>query len=239
MALVALVALRRQRGENIVEITHDILILQLLHRTATATRLGIGLIILAMATTVILLRRSIIQSQFGEQIGGCFRITATTALRSLVETVQSVHSDHDAHGILACRRFGLLTAAEALGTLSALDAGPPRGFGNRFFRILSIIGLDLGNLSRLAGILGPTSRDLSVCGWSCDLSCRVSRSCGRCGLRGSNGHAGRRLAAGTSSLKRRDKFRLTHGGGATKAHLLGKLLELRQFHIFKIRAGCH
>ena len=35
------------------------------------------------------------------------------------------------------------------------------------------------------------------------------------------------------------KFRLTHGGGATKAHLLGELLELRQFHIFKIRAGCH
>ena len=31
-----------------------------------------------------------------------------------------------------------------------------------------------------------------------------------------------------------DKFRLTHGGGATKAHLLGELLELRQFHVFKI-----
>ena len=120
-ALVALVALRRQRGENIVEITHDILILQLLHRTATATRLGIGLIILAMATTVILLRRSIIQSQFGEQIGGCFRITATTALRSLVEAVQSVHSDHDAHGILSLPAAlrPALTAAEALGTLSA------------------------------------------------------------------------------------------------------------------------
>ena len=70
MTLVVLVALRRQRGENIVEITHDILILQLLHRTATATWLGIGLIILAVATTVVLLRRSIIQSQFGKQIGG-------------------------------------------------------------------------------------------------------------------------------------------------------------------------
>ena len=70
MTLVVLVALRRQRGENIVEITHDILILQLLHRTATATWLDIGLIILAVATTVVLLRRSIIQSQFGKQIGG-------------------------------------------------------------------------------------------------------------------------------------------------------------------------
>ena len=221
MALVVLVALRRQRGENVVEIAHDVLILRLLHRTATTTRLGIDLIVLAMATTVVLLRRSIIQSQFGEQIGGRFRVTATTALRSLVKAIQSVHSGHNVRGILA-GRLGLLAAA---GTLSALDVGPSRGFGSRLFGILSIIGLDFGNLSRLADLLG--------------LSCRYCRSGERCGLRGAHGHAGRRLATGTGGLKRRYKFRLTHGGDATKAHLLGELLELRQFHVFKIRAGCH
>ena len=221
MALVVLVALRRQRGENVVEIAHDILILRLLHRTATTTRLGTDLIVLAMATTVVLLRRSIIQSQFSEQIGGRFRVTATTALRSLVKAIQSVHSGHNVRGILA-GRLGLLAAA---GTLSALDVGPSRGFGSRLFGILSIIGLDFGNLSRLADLLG--------------LSCRYCRSSERCGLRGAHGHAGRRLATGTGGLKRRYKFRLTHGGDATKAHLLGELLELRQFHVFKIRAGCH
>ena len=222
MALVVLVALRRQRGENVVEIAHDILILRLLHRTAATTRLGIDLIVLAMATTVVLLRRSIIQSQFGEQIGGRFRVTATTALRSLVKAIQSVHSGHNVRGILAGRRSDLLAAA---GTLSALDAGPSRGCGSRLFGILSIIGLDFGNLSRLADLLG--------------LSCRYCRSGERCGLRGAHGHAGRCLATGTGGLKRRYKFRLTHGGDATKAHLLGELLELRQFHVFKIRAGCH
>ena len=175
-----------------------------------------------MATTVVLLRRSIIQSQFGEQIGGRFRVTATTALRSLVKAIQSVHSGHNVRGILACRRFGLLAA---VGTLSVLDAGPSRGFGSRLFRILSIIGLDFGNLNRLADLLG--------------LSCRCCRSGERCGLRSAHGHAGRRLATGTGGLKRRYKFRLTHGGDATNAHLLGELLELRQFHVFKIRAGCH
>ena len=236
MALVVLVALRRQRGENVVEIAHDILILRLLRYTATTTRLGIDLIVLAMATTIVLLRRSIIQSQFGEQIGSRFCVTATTALRSLVKAIQSVHSGHNVRGILACRRFVLLAAAGTLGTLSALDAGPSRGFGSRLFRILSIISLDCGSLSRLVGLFGLTSRDLSVCGWSCGLSCRSGE---RCGLRSAYGHAGRRLATGTGGLKRREKFRLTHGGGATKAHLLGELLELRQFHVFKIRAGCH
>ena len=141
MALVVLVALRRQRGENVVEIAHDILILRLLRYTATTTRLGIDLIVLAMATTIVLLRRSIIQSQFGEQIGSRFCVTATTALRSLVKAIQSVHSGHNVRGILACRRFVLLAAAGTLGTLSALDAGPSRGFGSRLFRILSIISL--------------------------------------------------------------------------------------------------
>ena len=243
MALVALVALRRQRGENIVEITHDILILQLLHRTATSTRLGIGLIILAMATMVILLRRSIVQSQFGQQIGGSVRITAATALRSLIDAVQGVHRGHDIGRLLARRSLSLLATVSTLGalgtfrlfgalrTLSAISTsgkGLPNGFGRLLFGLLSLVGL--------AGFLSRVRRDLSVCGLGFSRSHRSGR---RSGLRSSHGHTGRRFTAGTSGLKRRDKFRLTHGGGATKAHLLGELLELRQFHVFKIRAGCH
>ena len=240
---VIIAALRRQRGENVIKIAYDVLILRLFHRTTATARLNVGRIILTMATTIILLRRSIVQSQFGQQIGGSVRITAATALRSLIDAVQGVHRGHDIGRLLARRSLSLLATVSTLGalgtfrlfgalrTLSAISTsgkGLPNGFGSLLFGLLSLVGL--------AGFLSRVRRDLSVCG----LGFSRSHRSGRCsGLRSSHGHTGRRFTAGTSGLKRRDKFRLTHGGGATKAHLLGELLELRQFHVFKIRAGCH
>lgn len=100
---VIIAALRRQRGENVIKVAHDVLILRLFHRTTATARLNVGRIILTMATTVILLRRSIVQSQFGQQIGGSVRITAATALRSLIDAVQGVHRGHDIGRILARR----------------------------------------------------------------------------------------------------------------------------------------
>ena len=204
-----------------------------------------------MATTIILLRRSIVQSQFGQQIGGSVRITAATALRSLIDAVQGVHRGHDIGRLLARRSLSLLATVSTLGalgtfrlfgalrTLSAISTsgkGLPNGFGRLLFGLLSLVGFAFGSLVGLAGFLSRVRRDLSVCG----LGFSMSHRSGRCsGLRSSHGHTGRRFTAGTSGLKRRDKFRLTHGGGAAKAHLLGELLELRQFHVFKIRAGCH
>ena len=248
---VIITALRRQRGENVIKIAHNVLILRPFHRTTATARLNVGRIILTMATTIILLRRSIVQSQFGQQIGGSVRITAATALRSLIDAVQGVHRGHDIGRLLARRSLSLLATVstlgalgtfrlfEALRTLSAISTsgkGLPNGFGRLLFGLLSLVGFAFGSLVGLAGFLSRVRRDLSVCG----LGFSRSHRSGRCsGLRSSHGHTGRRFTAGTSGLKRRDKFRLTHGGGAAKAHLLGELLELRQFHVFKIRAGCH
>ena len=248
---VIITALRGQRGENVIKIAHNVLILRPFHRTTAMARLNVGRIILTMATTIILLRRSIVQSQFGQQIGGSVRITAATALRSLIDAVQGVHRGHDIGRLLARRSLSLLATVSTLGalgtfrlfgalrTLSAISTsgkGLPNGFGRLLFGLLSLVGFAFGSLVGLAGFLSRVRRDLSVCG----LGFSRSHRSGRCsGLRSSHGHTGRRFTAGTSGLKRRDKFRLTHGGGATKAHLLGELLELRQFHVFKIRAGCH
>ena len=59
------------------------------------------------------------------------------------------------------------------------------------------------------------------------------------GLRSFYSDTGRRFAAGTSGLKRSKQLRLAHSGSAAQSHLLGKLLQLRQFHALKILAIGH
>ncbi|EDT45333.1 hypothetical protein BIFDEN_01162 [Bifidobacterium dentium ATCC 27678] len=217
------IVLRGQSGENVIEIAHDILILRLFHGSTAATAGLVVEIVLATATTILLLRLGTIDIEFGKQVGSAFGITTLATLATLFRgSAQCVKRLHCGLGLGGIRRrfigcgfsrslYGLLTAASGLVRrhLCVRLFGGFRGFG----------GLDVQLIDGGIGV-------------DCGL-CRSSA------LRRTYGNAGRRFAAGTGGPKRCEELGLTHGGGTAKSHLLGELFELRQFHIFKIWACCH
>ena len=145
-----------------------------------------------------------------------------TAIIVLRET--EIQRGQQVHGFL-----GRILARTALTPASLGRIGLVLAFDLDLGFVLGL-GFDLG--FRLLGCLRLGGlRDTG-------LRCRALRGTGL-GLRRLHGHTGGRLATGTGGLKRGKQLRLAHGGGAAQSHLLGKLLEFRQFHAFKILAIGH
>ena len=129
--------LRRQRGEDVIKVAHDVFALRPVRHATAATRLEIvPTVVITTATAVILLRSGIVKAQFGEQVGAGFGVTMATTLRRFIVRLQRVHR---CHGI---RDFGGFRGLGLLGTDGA-------------FLLLGFIGLLV--LCRF---------DLSVCGGS-------------------------------------------------------------------------
>ena len=214
------IALCRQRGENVVQIAHDVLSLRLLHSAAATAGLVVGIVV-TTATALLLLRRGVVKSQLDQKVVAGFIITTATALRSLVQRVKHVHRGKN----VLLHVLGMLLGALLLpAALIAINLATVIA--------LLVLRLAFGGIFLLLGLLrllfGFFRHDCGV----------FDGNCGG-GLRRTHGDAGRSIAAGTGGLQRCDEFGLAHGGSTAKSHLLCELLELRQFHIFKIRAGCH
>ncbi len=225
--------LRRKRRENIVEIADHILIARLVRHTAMATG-HVFEIVPATAATILMLRGGVIEAEFRQQVGACVGITATTALRRRIKVPDRVHGDFGIR-FLGFRRLVIDRLVRSGLGVTGLGL---RGFNAAIRRCLGFVRGLLGTddalprgLRRLFGLLGllrVLRRGLSICG-----------NLGRSGLRRADGDSFGGLTARASGLQRCDELGLAHRGGPTKSHLLGELFELGQFHIFKIRAGCH
>ena len=103
------VFLRRQRGEDVIKVAHDVFALRPVRHATAATRLenrpygrhhdGDGG---HPASS------GIVKAQFGEQVGAGFGVTIATTLRRFIVRLQRVHRCHGIRDFGGFRGLGLL-----------------------------------------------------------------------------------------------------------------------------------
>lgn len=103
------VFLRRQRGEDVIKVAHDVFALRPVRHATAATRLEIvPTVVITTATAVILLWSGIVKAQFCEQVGAGFGVTMATTLRRFIVRLQRVHRCHGIRDFGGFRGLGLL-----------------------------------------------------------------------------------------------------------------------------------